>query len=63
MEKVGIFYGHFCNILLPFGIFHGHLAANWYIFPRFGTYIVSRRIWQPWLARIGGIGSLTDYKS
>jgi hypothetical protein len=33
------------NILRPFG----NLVAIWYIFPRLGICIVSRKIWQPWL--------------
>jgi hypothetical protein len=34
------------NILWPFGTL-GNLAAIWYIYPRFGIGIVSRKIWQP----------------
>jgi hypothetical protein len=32
-------------ILWPFG----NVVLIWYVFLRFGTYIVSRKIWQPWL--------------
>jgi hypothetical protein len=48
MEDVGIFYGYLVYIfyghlifLLPFGIF-----CNLVYFPRFGTYVVTRKIWQ-----------------
>jgi hypothetical protein len=47
MENAGIFYGHL-NILRSFGIINGHFAVViWYISPRFGICIVSRKIWQP----------------
>jgi hypothetical protein len=26
-----------------------YFTVNWYIFPPFGTYVVLRLIWQPWL--------------
>jgi hypothetical protein len=38
------------NVLLPFGNFFwpfGKVVVIWYSFPRFGTYIVARKIWQP----------------
>jgi hypothetical protein len=39
-------------ILWPFGMYilwpFGNLVAIWFIFPSFGTYFVSRKIWQPW---------------
>jgi hypothetical protein len=46
----GIFCGHLVYfvvtwyILWSLGIFCGHLVY----FPRFGIYIVPRKIWQPW---------------
>jgi uncharacterized membrane protein YuzA (DUF378 family) len=49
MENVGIFYGHLeyltaiTYILWTFA----NVVAIWYIFHSFGTYIVSRKVWQP----------------
>jgi hypothetical protein len=51
MENAGIFYGtleYFTviwNILWPIG----KAVVIWYIFPRLGIHIVSRKIWQPCL--------------
>jgi hypothetical protein len=50
MENDGVFYCHFeyftdiWYILLPFG----NVVVIWYIFLRF-WYIVSNKIWQPWV--------------
>jgi hypothetical protein len=51
VENLGTFYYHLVyftaikNILLPFGMFCGHLVY----FPPF-WYFVPRKIWQPWVA-------------
>jgi hypothetical protein len=50
LPSFGIFYDHleYCTIiwyiLRPFG----NVVVICYIFPHFGTYNVSRKIWQPW---------------
>jgi hypothetical protein len=54
---VGPWNGKGLYILMPIGIYHGHLVhfesfgnlvEIWYLFPRFGIHTVSRKIWQPW---------------
>jgi hypothetical protein len=45
MENVAIFLT-IRNILLPFGIIYGRLvkfAVIWYIFPRFGAYVWTKK--------------------
>jgi hypothetical protein len=54
MENVAIFHGHLeylkalWYILWPFG----NVVVIWYIFPRFGICIVSRKIWQPCMTTV-----------
>jgi hypothetical protein len=49
MEKFGTFFGHFEYITAIWYILwtFGNFVAICYISPLFGTYIVSKKIWQP----------------
>jgi hypothetical protein len=60
MAKFGIVYGHLEYITVIRYILWplGNLAAIWYIFPPF-WYIVSRKIWQPWL-RVKCVGGWAE---
>jgi hypothetical protein len=60
--KMLVYFMAIWNILLPFGVFYGHLEyvmAIWYFLWPFGNfvyfspfgYFVSRKIWQPWARR------------